>query len=89
LAGIDSVFTLFYENIVPSVEVECIPIYTCDCKKGPLDISSHAESAELLGNTSALLLVIASKGFRMFPEISALSEVLFTQSHESPLFKQG
>lgn len=46
-----------------------------------LDISSHIESAELLDNASAWLVVISSKCFCLFPKISALSEVLFTQSH--------
>lgn len=50
-------------------------------KKVFLDISSHIESAELLDNMSAWLVVISSKCFYLFPKISALSEILFTQSH--------
>lgn len=61
--------------------MECVPIYTCGSKKELLDISSHIESAELLGNTSAWLVVMSSKGFCLFPKISVLSEVLFTQIH--------
>lgn len=50
-------------------------------KKVILDLSSHTESAELLDNTSAWLVIIASKYFCLFPKISALSEILFAKSH--------